>query len=124
MTSRAGVDQNHLIAQLERHDDKSDRRLIFRKTRGAQRGLDLLNADIPDHALAQRDVTHAINQREDFNVADPVFAEGWRAGLLSVSCVDKCDRPVDSKRSVSTGCAKYQVATRYLEHCSALPGAK
>ena len=121
MTARAGIDQDHLIAQLERHDDKPQGRLIVGKTGTTQRGLHLFDADIPDHALPQRNVTHAINQREDFNVADLIFAERWRDRLLSVSRVDKRDRLAESKRSVSTGCAKCQIATRDIEHRSALP---
>src|SRR5258708_37933723 len=121
MTARARVDQDHLIAQLERHDDKPQGRLIVGKTGSAQRGLDLFDADIPDHALPQRNVTHAVNQRKDFNVADLVFAERLRDGLLSVSRVDKRDWLVKSKRGVSTSCAKYQVPTRDIEHRSPLP---
>ena len=44
MTARAGIDQHHLIAQLERHDDKQQGRLIVGKTGTAQRGLDLFDA--------------------------------------------------------------------------------
>src|SRR5258708_321962 len=121
MTARARVDQDHLIAQLERHDDKPQGRLIVGKTGSAQRGLDLFDADIPDHALSQRNVTHAINQREDFYVAYLVFAERLRDGLLSVSRPDKRDRLVKSKGGVSTGCGKCQVPTRDIEHRSALP---
>ncbi|MBT1509795.1 hypothetical protein KIP88_04710 [Bradyrhizobium sp. SRL28] len=110
-----------MIAQLERHDDKPQRRLIFGKTGSAKRSLDLFDTDIPDHALPQRDLPHAIDQREDFNVADLVFAERLRDGLLSVSRVDKRDRFVESKRSVSSGCAKCQVPARDIEHRSALP---
>jgi hypothetical protein len=69
MTARTRVDQDHLIAQLERHDDKPQGRLIVGKTGATQHGLDLFDADIPDHALPQRNVTHTIDQREDFNVA-------------------------------------------------------
>jgi len=58
-------------------------------------------------------------QREDFNVADLVFAERLRDGLFSVS-VDKRDRLVESKRGVSTGCAKCQVPTRDIGRRSAL----
>jgi hypothetical protein len=120
MTAGARVDQDHLIAQLERHDDRPQGRLIVGKTGTAQRGLDLFDADIPDHALPQRHVPHAIDQGEDFNVADLVFAEGLRDGLLSVSHVDKRDRLAKPKRSISTGCAKCQIATRDIEHRSAL----
>ncbi|MER8768241.1 hypothetical protein NKJ36_05495 [Mesorhizobium sp. M0142] len=80
----------------------------------------MFDADIPDHTLPQRNVTHAINQREDFNVANLVFAERLSDGLLSASRVDKRDRIVESKRSVSTGCAKCQVATRDIENPSPL----
>src|SRR5258705_361365 len=121
MTARARIDQDHLIAQLERHDDKPHRRLIVGKTGSAQRDLDLFDADIPDHALPQRSITHAIDQREDFNVADLVFAEWLRDGLLGVSRVDKPNRLAESKRSISTGCAKCQVPARDIEHRSALP---
>ena len=99
---------------------KPQGRLIVGKTGSAQRGLDLFDADIPDHALPQRNVAHAVDQREDFNVADLVFAERLRDGLLSVSRVDKIDRLVESKRSVSTGCAKCQVPTRDIGRRSAL----
>src|SRR5215471_14873061 len=115
------VDQNQLIAHLQRHHHKTQWRLIVRKTSRAQRGLELFDADIPDKALPQRNVTHAIKEREDFNVANRVFAEGWRGRRLSVGRADKRDRLVDSKRGVGTGCTKYQVATRDLEHRSALP---
>ena len=91
------------------------------KSRGAQRSLDLVDSDIPDHALAQRNVTHSVNQREDFNVPDLVLSERLRGGLLTVSRTDKPDRFVQSKRCVSTGCAKHQVAARNVEHRSALP---
>jgi hypothetical protein len=99
-----------LIAQLERHDDKTEGHLIVGKTGSAQRVLDLFDADIPDHAVPQRKVAHAIYQRKDFNVANPVLAEGLRDGPLSISRADECDRAVDSKRRVSSGCAKHQIA--------------
>src|SRR5262249_8278319 len=95
--------------------------LIVRKTSRPQRGLELFDGDIPDKALPQRNVTHAIKQRENFNVANRVFAEGLRGRWLSVGRADKPDRLVDSNRDVGTGCTKYQVATRDLEHRSALP---
>src|SRR3954466_1624636 len=121
MTTRARIDQDHLIAQPQRHDDKPQRRLIVGKTGSAQRGLDLFDADIPDHAVPQRSLTHAIDQRKDFNVPDRVFTEWLRDGLLGVSRVDKPDRLVESKRGISTGCAKYQIPARDIEHGSALP---
>ena len=110
-----------MIAQLERHYDKSQGRLIVGKTGTTQHGLDLFDADIPDHALPQRNVTHAIDQREDFNVADLVFAERLSDGLLSVSRADKRDRLVESKRGISTGCAKCHVPTRDIGHRSGFP---
>jgi hypothetical protein len=64
------------------------------KPRGAQGALDLLDRDIPDHALAQRNVTHPVDQGEHFNFSDFVFAEGLRGRLLSVSGAGKRDRPV------------------------------
>jgi hypothetical protein len=85
VTAGASVDQNQLIAQLERHDDKSDGGLVVGKTRSAQRHPDLLDANVPYNSLPQRDVTDAINQRKDLNVANRVFAEGLSIGLLSGS---------------------------------------
>jgi len=42
--TRTRVDQDHLIAQLERHDNKADGRLIVGQTRSAKSGLDLFDA--------------------------------------------------------------------------------
>jgi hypothetical protein len=70
----------------ERHYDKSQGRLIVGKTSSAQRGLDLFERDIPDHALAQRNVMHAIYQRKDLNIANLVFADRLRDGPLSRRC--------------------------------------
>ena len=39
MTARTRVDQDHLIAQLEGHDDKPQGRLIVGKTGTTQHGL-------------------------------------------------------------------------------------
>jgi hypothetical protein len=60
--------------------------------------------------LAEAREQQAAAAEKDFNVADPVFAEGLRDGRSSISRTNECDRSVDPKRGVSSGCAKHQVA--------------
>src|SRR5262245_5332117 len=104
------IDQRHLIAHLDGPGGEHERRMGVWKSGGAQRGLDLLDSDVFDHPLPQWNVMHPVEQREDFNVADLVPAEGSDGGLLSVSRTDKRDRFVDPKCSVSTSCTKHQIA--------------
>ena len=91
MSAGTRIDQRQLIAHLDGPGAKHERRMGVGKPGGAQRGLDLLDSDIFDHVLSQWNVTHPVEQREDFNVANLVLAEGLGGCLLSVSRTDKRD---------------------------------
>jgi len=65
----------------------------IRKPRSTQRVLDSIGGDIPDHALAQRNVTHPINQREDLNVSDLVLSKGPRGGMLIMLAARQAGHP-------------------------------
>src|SRR5262245_16349522 len=116
MSAGAGVDQRQAITGFDGPGREHELRMGVREASSAQRGLDLLDSGVLDHAVAQRNLARSVNQAEDFNVADLVFSERLRALLLSVGRADNGDAFVESECRISTGCAEQEIAARDFEH--------